>query len=128
MVALLQQLRTEEPVFGLIDINRILDTLLRNLMPVLEAKEIDCQQIFDTRLPSVKGDSSQLKEAFNNLITNAVDAMEGGVFSRLKLPIYQSPRRSKSPLSIQGLASRMKFAISSTNPDIPSNDTGADSV
>ena len=84
MVALLQQLRTEEPVFGLIDINRILDTLLRNLMPVLEAKEIDCQQIFDTRLPSVKGDSSQLKEAFNNLIINAVDAMEGGGFLKIK--------------------------------------------
>ena len=84
MVALLQQLRTEEPVFGLIDINRILDTLLRNLMPVLEAKEIDCQQIFDTRLPSVKGDSSQLKEAFNNLIINAVDAMEGGGFLQIK--------------------------------------------
>ena len=84
MVALLQQLRTEEPVLGLIDINRILDTLLRNLMPVLEAKKIDCQQIFDTRLPPVKGDSSQLKEAFNNLIINAVDAMEGGGFLQIK--------------------------------------------
>ena len=84
MVELLQQLRMEEPVFGLIDINRILDTLLRNLMPVLEAKDIECQQIFDTRLPPVKGDSSQLKEAFNNLIINAVDAMEGGGFLQIK--------------------------------------------
>ena len=84
MVELLQQLRTEEPVFGLIDINRILDTMLRNLMPVLEAKDIECQQIFDTRLPPVKGDSSQLKEAFNNLIINAVDAMEDGGFLQIK--------------------------------------------
>ena len=84
MVELLQQLRMEEPVFGLIDINRILDTLLRTLMPVLEAKDIECQQIFDTRLPPVKGDSSQLKEAFNNLIINAVDAMEGGGFLQIK--------------------------------------------
>ena len=84
MVALLQQLRVEEPVFGLIDINRILDTLLRNLMPILEAKAIECQQIFDTRLPSVKGDSGQLKEAFNNLIINAIDAMEGGGFLQIK--------------------------------------------
>ena len=84
MVTLLQQLRTEEPVLGLIDINRILDTLLRNLMSVLEAKEIECQQIFDTRLPPVKGDSGQLKEAFNNLIINAVDAMEGGGFLQIK--------------------------------------------
>ena len=84
MVELLQQLRMEEPIFGLIDINRILDTLLRNLMPVLEAKDIECQQIFDTRLPPVKGDSSQLKEAFNNLIINAVDAMEGGGFLQIK--------------------------------------------
>ena len=84
MVELLQQLRMEEPVFGLIDINRILDTLLRSLMPVLEAKEIECQQIFDTRLPPVKGDSSQLKEAFNNLIINAVDAMEGGGFLQIR--------------------------------------------
>ena len=84
MVELLQQLRMEEPVFGLININRVLDTLLRNLMPVLEAKDIECQQIFDTRLPPVKGDSSQLKEAFNNLIINAVDAMEGGGFLQIK--------------------------------------------
>ena len=84
MVSLLRQLHTEEPVFGLIDINKILDTLLRNLTPVLEAKAIECQQIFDTRLPSVKGDSSQLKEAFNNLIINAVDAMEGGGFLQIK--------------------------------------------
>ncbi len=84
MVELLQQLSMEEPVFGLIDINRILDTLLRNLMPVLEAKDIECQQIFDTRLPPVKGDSSQLKEAFNNLIINAVDAMEDGGFLQIK--------------------------------------------
>ncbi len=84
MVELLQQLRMEEPVFGLIDINRILDTLLRSLMPILEAKDIECQQIFDTRLPPVKGDSSQLKEAFNNLIINAVDAMEGGGFLQIR--------------------------------------------
>ena len=84
MVELLQQLRMEEPVFGLIDINRILDTLLRTLMPVLEAKDIECQQIFDTRLPPVKGDSSQLKEAFNNLIINAVDAMADGGFLQIK--------------------------------------------
>ena len=84
MVELLQQLRVEEPVFGLIDINRILDTLLRTLMPVLEAKDIECQQIFDTRLPPVKGDSSQLKEAFNNLIINAVDAMADGGFLQIK--------------------------------------------
>ena len=84
MVELLQQLRMEEPVFGLTDINRILDTLLRNLMPILEAKDIECQQIFDTRLPPVQGDSSQLKEAFNNLIINAVDAMEGGGFLQIK--------------------------------------------
>lgn len=84
MVALLQQLRADEPIFGLVDTNRILDTLLRNLMPVLEAKAIECQQIFDIRLPSVKGDSSQLKEAFNNLIINAIDAMEGGGFLQIK--------------------------------------------
>lgn len=84
MVELLQQLRMEEPVFGLIDINRILDTLLRSLMPVLEANDIECQQIFDTRLPPVKGDSGQLKEAFNNLIINAVDAMADGGFLQIK--------------------------------------------
>ena len=84
MVELLQQLRMEEPVFGLIDINRILDTLLRNLRPALEAKDIECQQIFDTRLPPVKGDSSQLKEAFNNLIMNAIDAMADGGFLQIK--------------------------------------------
>ncbi len=84
MVELLQQLRMEEPVFGLADINRILDTLLRNLMPILETKDIECHQIFDTHLPPVKGDSSQLKEAFNNLIINAVDAMEGGGFLQIR--------------------------------------------
>ena len=84
MVEILQHLRMEEPVFGLVDINKILHTLLRNFTPILEAKEIECQQILDAQLPFVKGDSSQLKEAFYNLIANAADAMEGGGFFQIK--------------------------------------------
>jgi len=91
MVALLQTLRMDKPVLGLIDINKILDTLLRNLEPVLKAKGIEYQSVLDPRLPSVKGDSSQLKEAFHNLIINAVEAMEGGGFLQIKTAYQPEP-------------------------------------
>jgi signal transduction histidine kinase len=84
MAAILRQLRTEEPVFGLVDVSKVLHTLLRNLAPVMEAKKIECQEVFDPRLPAVKGDSGQLKEAFHNLIVNAIEAMEGGGFLQIK--------------------------------------------
>ena len=84
MVSLLRTLPVEPPVFGLTDVNRIIEALLRELEPVFESKGIEWEPLLDTRLPSVKGDLSRLKEAFNNLIINAIDAMEDGGFLKIQ--------------------------------------------
>ncbi len=91
MVALLQSLRMEDSVFGLVDVNRILETLLRELKSVFESKKVKWQHDLEAHLPSVKGDSSQLKEAFHNLIINAVDAMISGGILRIQTTYQPEP-------------------------------------
>jgi signal transduction histidine kinase len=88
MVSLLQALRREASVFGLVNVNKILELLLTELEPVFKSKRIECHQELAPHLPSAKGDSSQLKEAFHNLIINAIDAMKDGGFLKLQT-IYQ---------------------------------------
>jgi len=78
MVDLLRTLKQEDFVFDLIDINKTLSSVVEHVCPKLSACGIECQQDFSADLPQVKGDYSQLKEAFNNIIINAAEAMEDG--------------------------------------------------
>jgi len=78
MVALLQNLKQEELVIELVNINKALKSVLNRAMSNLSAKNIKCQTNFDDALPHVKADINQLKEAFANLVVNAIDAMEAG--------------------------------------------------
>ena len=78
----------EAPVLELIDLNKLLETLLRELQSVCKAKRIECRTVLAAHLPSVKGDSGQLKEAFHNLLINAVDAMKDGGVLQIQT-IYQ---------------------------------------
>ena len=97
MVSLLRTLQVETSVFGLIDVNRILETLLRELEPVFKSKRIEWAALLDAHLPSIKGDSSRLKEAFNNLIINAIDAMESG--GSLKIQTVYEQQHSQIQIS-----------------------------
>ena len=78
LTEILDTLRTEAPVSELVDINRLIENLLIKLGPVSTAKGIECQSDLAANLPFIKGDSSQLKEAFHNVLINAFEAMESG--------------------------------------------------
>ena len=89
LTEILETLRTEAPVSELVDINRLVENLLIKLRSVCTAKRIECQPDLAANLPFIKGDSSQLKEAFHNVLINAFEAMEGGGVLQIQTE-YQS--------------------------------------
>ncbi|MDE0297617.1 MAG: tetratricopeptide repeat protein [Candidatus Poribacteria bacterium] len=78
LTEILETLRTDAPVSELVDINRLIENLLIKLRSVSTGKRIECKQQLASNLPFIKGDSSQLKEAFHNVLINAFEAMEDG--------------------------------------------------
>lgn len=98
LTEILDTLRTEAPVSELVDINRLIDNLLVKLRSVCTAKGIECQPEFAANLPFIKGDSTQLKEAFHNVLINAFEAMEyGGV---LQVETEYQPSSSQVQISV----------------------------
>ena len=89
LTEILETLRTEAPVSELVDINRLVENLLIKLRSVCTAKRIECQPDLAANLPFIKGDSSQLKEAFHNVLINAFEAMEDGGVLQIQTE-YQS--------------------------------------
>ena len=61
-----------------VNINQILSELLALQKPALTKRNIAVKQEFDPSLPPVFGHESSLKQAFLNLIKNALEAMETG--------------------------------------------------
>jgi len=84
MVSLLRILKQEDFVFDVVDINQTLSSVIDHICPKLSSCGIEYQRIFSEDLPQVKGDYSQLKEAFNNIILNAAEAMENGGLLQIK--------------------------------------------
>jgi tetratricopeptide (TPR) repeat protein len=84
MVSLLRILKQEDFVFDVVDINKTLSSVIDHICPKLSSCGIECQRVFSEDLPQVKGDYSQLKEAFNNIILNAAEAMENGGLLQIK--------------------------------------------
>lgn len=61
-----------------VNINKILSELLALNEELMREKRIEWTQHFDPSLPPVYGHAPSLKQAFLNLIKNALEAMEGG--------------------------------------------------
>ena len=78
MVQLLQSLKQEELLFEFLDLNRVLSSLAEYLSSTFRVHQVECELSLADELPLVKADPTQLKEAFHNLVLNAVDAMAGG--------------------------------------------------
>ena len=95
LTEILNTLRTEAPVSELVDTNKLIDNLLIKLRCVCREKEIECQQVLASNLPFIKGDSSQLKEAFHNIIINAFDAMKDGGCLRIQTEYQQQSSQIK---------------------------------
>ncbi|MFQ6043101.1 MAG: tetratricopeptide repeat protein [Candidatus Poribacteria bacterium] len=78
MVSLLRTLKQEEFIFNTVDVNKTLSSVIEYVCPKLASCGVECKLLFSEDLPPVKGDYGQLKEAFNNIIVNAAEAMENG--------------------------------------------------
>jgi signal transduction histidine kinase len=60
------------------DLNELVEEVLRLVGPTLEAHRIDAQAALDPAMPPVLGDRDSLQKVFLNLINNSMDAMPGG--------------------------------------------------
>uniref|UniRef100_A0A7V0Z5C2 histidine kinase n=1 Tax=candidate division WOR-3 bacterium TaxID=2052148 RepID=A0A7V0Z5C2_UNCW3 len=74
-------LSIETPKFTLVDINGLLDEILKKYENTLP-QEIKINRYFAHELPLVRCDEGQIVTAFSNIIENAIEAIEGnGVLS-----------------------------------------------
>ena len=75
--------KEEEPDYSLIDLETVTESVLSMTMPKwkaeAQAKGLNIEIVTEFEdVPSIKGDTSELREALTNLIFNAVDAMPAG--------------------------------------------------
>lgn len=86
MRSLLNFAKPPKPDFQMEDLNGILDNAISNVELILhgqvsqgyQGEEVRIVREYDTRLPQVRADASQLQQIFLNLLLNGVDAMPGG--------------------------------------------------
>ena len=116
MVSLLSALKQENLVLDMVDISTTIDSALRQVgfMPdgeVFRLGNVECRMELAENLPKVKGDHRKLKEAFNNIVVNALEAMSdsGSLEIRMK---YSEP------------TSGVEIAFRDTGKGIPDRDLG----
>ena len=83
------------------NIHQVLEEILTLEQETLERKEGVFVQIFDPSLPTIKANKDELKQAFLNLIKNAVEASPKGGQVRIST-LYNTDyafRKKKDPLS-----------------------------
>ncbi len=75
----LTAIRPGKPKFAPADVKEIIVEVLNFMRPEIEARLISVKCTWDAeKLPPVTGDAAQLKQAFYNIIRNAVQAMTNG--------------------------------------------------
>jgi signal transduction histidine kinase len=77
--------RESQGEFGQLNLNSLLEDVLFLNANMLRLNEIQVKRDFADDLPQVVADGEQLKQVFMNLITNAVEAMEGCETKELSL-------------------------------------------
>jgi len=90
MVSLLDTLKQDDLLLDMVDVNASIEAVLRQTdfkchdpsQPSVlcldheDSSQVECFMDLAESLPRVKGDPRKLKEAFNNVIINALEAME----------------------------------------------------
>ena len=77
--ALLARTQRPQPVLQALDLNSLIDELLRLIQPILETHNIAVVANVDRDLPLLAGNHDSLLQLFLNLVNNSIDAMpEGG--------------------------------------------------
>ena len=75
----LTAIRPGEPKFAPVDVKSLIVDVLNFMRPEIEARQVTVNCTWGAeKLPPVSGDASQLKQAFYNIIRNAVQAMSNG--------------------------------------------------
>lgn len=101
MVGMLSTLRNDDLVLTMVDINSTIESVIRQTGFKLEKAgllkfsgdnfpNIECRLIQIENLPRVKGDQGKLKEAFNNIIINAIEAMLNGGLLKISTKYLES--------------------------------------
>ncbi len=91
-----------------ININQLLSELLVLHKEKMGQEKIALKKEFDPSLPSVEGDADLLKQAFLNIIKNALEAMEGGGLLHLsthfvsdyRMQLGEGPPRAMAEITI----------------------------
>jgi two-component system NtrC family sensor kinase len=68
--------RPGHPVITEVNINEILDDLLEFLVSELDFKNIKVKRDYQDHLPIIRSDNSKLRQVFQNVVLNAVSAVE----------------------------------------------------
>lgn len=79
----LHAVRPVPPSLAPLDVRQVLEETLAFMGPEIGNREIRVEAVFPDLLPPVLGDADQLKQAFYNLIRNAMQAMRGGGLLRI---------------------------------------------
>ncbi len=74
----LSAIRPTEPQTHPEDLNRLIQDALRVLEPEIKDREIDVRVELHSNLPQLQLDADQIKQAFFNLIRNAIQSMRSG--------------------------------------------------
>ncbi|MGB9596540.1 MAG: tetratricopeptide repeat protein [Candidatus Poribacteria bacterium] len=102
MVDLLGTLKHESLVLDTVDVNLILQSAISQVGFKSDDKgklylgNVSCSLEFTSDLPKIKGDARKLKEAFSNIIINAIEAMTNGIGS-----LYIKTRYSNDTSNIE---------------------------
>ncbi len=72
----LRFIRPGHPVITEVNINEILDDLLEFLVSELDFKNIKVKRDYQDHLPIIRSDNSKLRQVFQNIVLNAVSAVE----------------------------------------------------
>lgn len=99
-----------------VNVNRTLSELLTMQKPLLEKYSIQLKQEFDPSLPPVIGHEPSLRQAFLNLIKNAIEAMEKGGVLRIATGYISDYRMTVGEGKTLPMA---QVAISDTGVGIP---------
>lgn len=84
--ALLDFARFSQPEFTLVDVNTVLAHILRLFKVAFENQGVAVERNLSPSLPLITADEKQLRQAFLNLVLNALQAMPGG--GKLKIATY----------------------------------------
>jgi signal transduction histidine kinase len=70
--------RRREPTRAPVAVHEVLERSIDLIRPKLKTAGVEVERVFNVGLPPILGDRDQLTQVFVNMVTNAVDAMDGG--------------------------------------------------